>query len=460
MAGEITSSTTSIDQEKFLVAKLLQVAHLKMFAMSVADKQKQPKGTGTQCTFIRYKRMNVPLAPLSEGVKPANSSISLESVTGSMDQWGDVVTITDVAKLTTKHPLVQIATNLLSDNAQRVIDREIQIVMLAGTNVQYGDGTATSRTTITTTMTVKDNALHKMLINLELAGAPPRSGPSNMKEQAKGGPLSGDLRAGGHYVLVCGPELRSDIMRMAAADGLWTAVVQYQNAKAVYNAEVGTYLGFRVVLTNFIPRFRRLGDTTVAAALGANAGGITGLTTANAGNAGNLVSATAYNWKVTRKDLTRGFEEDISITHTTAAGGAGDNEQMSFTFPSTAGYVYNLYFSDAANAGTDATLYRVAENVAASGVATVTTLPTAGTNPPPSNKQSATAVDTVYPLYVIADQWLVWTGLQELKSYVTDEKPDKSDPLGQLSTIGYKFMAKAAIMDQTRGLRGEFASNF
>ncbi len=456
MANEITSSTTSLDQEKFLAAKLLQRAHLKLVAASIADKVQQPRGTGTTAYFVRYKRMKVPLTPLSEGVKPSNSTISLEQVTGTLDQWGDVVTITDVARLTTKHPLVQIATDLLADNAQRVIDREIQIVMMAGTNVQYGDGTVSARSGITTAMTVSDTILHKALVTMENNGARPRTGPSNMKENARGQALSGDLRAGAHYVLVCGPEIRSDIMRMAASTGLWSSVAQYQNAKAIYNAEVGTYLGFRVVLTNFIPRFKRLGNTTTAVASGAqDGGGITGFTVTSQDHAnGTLSASTTYYWKVTRKSLTRGFEEDISIEHTTATSAGHDS--LRFDFPSTTDYVFNLYFGSSSG---DSNLKLVQENIAGGSTVDVNSVPTSGATPPGSNNTTG-PVDTVYPAFVVADQWLAWVGLQQLRTYVTGEAPDKSDPLGQISTIGYKFMAKAVILDQLRGLRLELASNF
>ena len=97
---------------------------------------------------------------------PSASSITLETVTGTLDQWGDFLEITDLAKLTTKHPLVQLATELLSDNAQRVIDREVQIVMMAGTNVVYGDGSVTTRATVTNAMTIDDAMLHKWRITM------------------------------------------------------------------------------------------------------------------------------------------------------------------------------------------------------------------------------------------------------------------------------------------------------
>ncbi len=139
MANEVVSTTTASDQEKFLAAKLIARAYLKLIAVSLCDKVQQPEGTGTTAYFVRYQRMNVPMSTISEGVDPVNNSVSVQQFTVSLDQWGDVVTLTDVAQLTTKHPLVQQVTELLADNAQRVIDREVQVVWMANSNVIYGD---------------------------------------------------------------------------------------------------------------------------------------------------------------------------------------------------------------------------------------------------------------------------------------------------------------------------------
>lgn len=456
MANEVVSSTTSIDQEKAVAAKLLHRAQLRLVAASVCDKVPQPKGTGTTVHFIRYKRMNVPLVPLTEGVAPGNSTISVEQVQSTLDQWGDVITITDVAQLTTLHPLMQIAQTLLADNAQRVIDREVQLVMLAGTNIFYGDGSVASRATITTSMTITDTIIMKATLLMSNNGAPPRFGPSNMKENASGGSASGEMNAPGHYLAITSGEIRRDIMKMAAATNMWVNVTQYQNAKRTYVGEVGDYLGLRIVETNFIPKFSLLGNRTTAVASGGS-GGITGLVVTAVDGGGSLTSATTYYWKVTRKDLTRGFEEAISIEHTTSSAATGNNESFTFALPSTAGYVYNVYFGSTSG---DANLGRAGLNAAAGTTVTVTAVPALTYTPPPNVKASGgSEPDNIHPMYVLSGEALAWVGLQNLQTYV-NKGAEKNDPLDQLTTIGYKFMAKACRLDETRLLRLELPSNF
>src|SRR3954469_7969743 len=123
MANEIVASTTATDQEKFVAAELIRRSYLRLVTASVCDKVKQAKGAGKIAYFIRYKRMFVPLGTITEGTDPANSTFEVDSVTVTLDQYGDVITMTDVAQLTTLHPLMQQAMELLADNAQRVMDR-------------------------------------------------------------------------------------------------------------------------------------------------------------------------------------------------------------------------------------------------------------------------------------------------------------------------------------------------
>lgn len=449
----ITSSVTSSDQEKFLAAKLLNRSLLRLVAASICEKVAQPKGTGLTAYFVRYKRMNVPVTSLAEGVDPSNSTFSLEQVTVTLDQWGDVLTLTDVSQLTTKHPLVQQAMELLSENAQRVIDREVQLVWLAGTNVQYGDGSVSSRSTITAAMTISNGILHKAYVNLVDAGAPPREGPAGgvLVAQAQGQYLNGRS-----YVAVCGPQVIRDLMAVSTSFGSWVSVASYQNAKALYNAEVGTWLGFRFVETNFIPKFSMYGNTTAAVTPGASdsfGSGTPGVVPAITG--GTLTAAASpYYLKVTRKDLLRGFEEAISFEHTVTIA-SGTTGSVGFVMPATAGYVYNVYFGSATG---DANLKLAFSNVAAGATVVVTSVPSSTVTAPPNVNSTGTPV--IHPVYIHGAMSCAWVGLQDLKMMVTGDQPTTDNPLMLRKKLAYKYLAKTVILDQTRLLRLEVASTY
>jgi N4-gp56 family major capsid protein len=455
----LVSSTFASDQEKFLASKLLSRSYLRLVCASVCDKIQQPNGAGLTANFVRYQRMNVPVTTISEGVDPAESSFSLGTVTVTLDQWGDVLTLSDVAQLTTKHPLLQQAIELLAENAARVMDREIQLVWLAGTNVQYGDGSVVSRATITSSMKMSDSVIHKARINLVDGGAPPRGGPSGSMVVEGGTAKASSINGGAQYVAICGPQVMGDIMQASTSLGSWASVAMYANTKALYASEVGSWLNIRWVETNFIPKFNILGNTTAAVA-STGSGGITGLVVTAVDGGGSLTSSTTFFWKVTRKNLLRGFEEDISIAHSTASTATGNNESFTFAFPSTAGYVYNLYFDTVAGGGTgtDATLGLVSSNIAASATVTVTANPAATTNPP--GNVNSTGTPTIHPVYIHGAESCNWVALQNLQTFLTKDMSTTDNPLQLRRKVGYKFLAKAMIRDQSRMIRCEVAASY
>lgn len=456
--NQVNNNVITNDQEKYLINKLLARSALKLVMAGVCDMVSMREGAGLTAYMVRYKRMNVPVATLTEGSSPSASSFSLEQVTVTLDQWGDYLEISDVAQLTAKHPLMQQCVELLADNAARVMDREITIVMLAGTNIQYGDGSVTARSSITSSMKISDTVVSKLRVTLVDAGAPPRGDSSRDAKQVA---TSGNFQKGGKYVAVCGPQVISDVMQPSTSFGTWVAASTYANAKQLYAAEAGEWLGLRFVETNFIPKFILLGNTTAAVTTANAFGTNTPVVTAAAGGSGTLAQGTTYYFKVTRKDLLRGFEEQISIEHSMSSTGAGGATQyFTFNFASlTAGFVYNLYFGSATG---DANLKLHTQNIAVGTTVTVNAVPTSTVTPPTSLRNSLDGADpsTIHPVFVVAEEALGWVGFYKSRFLMSPAGPTNVDPLAQRRTVGYKFFGKAVIKDQTRLLRLEVASTF
>lgn len=473
MANEIVNSSISTDQEKFLAARLIQRSLLKLVCASVCDPIQQPEGAGLTAYFVRYQRMNVPLAPLTEAVVPPNNTFSLQQVTVTLDQWGDVLTLSDIAQLTAKHPLMQQAIELLSDNAQRVIDREIQTIWLSGTNVTYGDSTVTTRALVTSAMRITDTIIHRARISLVNGGAPPRGGPAGGvvlgnvggtlgagKGPTKGSGLEGiggadaaSITQGQAFVGITDPNVIGDIMQAGTSLGTWASVAMYANQKALYNAEQGTWLGIRWVETNFIPLFQLLGDATIANVSGTDFGTNTPVVTAN--TTGGVLATGTYYYAVTRKDLTRGFEEFISIAHSTAATGATASFTFDFT-GLTAGYAYNVYFdaTGGGGSGADSAIKLVAQNVSVGTIVTVTNVGTGAVKP------ATPTLVNVHVVYLHGAESCNWVSLQNLQVFLSFNQPTTDNPIMQFRKVGYKFMGKTMIRDQLRMLRLELASTY
>lgn len=457
----MTSSSLSTDQKKFLAAKLLRNTYLKLVCASVCSSVKFQRGSGLTGYFVRYKRMNVPMATVSEGVDPTPSSFVLEQVTVVLEQWADALQITDVAKLTTEHPVMQLAQQLLADNAQRVIDREVQLVWLAGTNIQYGDGTVTTRATITKDMKASDDAIGKAYVTLSDGGAQPRGEPGGVDNYRKADTSKPSTLTGGvAYLGICGVQITQDVRRAAMAYGTWAAVNTLGEADGVRKNIVGMWNNIRWVETNFIPKYVRLGNATTAVTTGNSFGTDTPVVTAGAGGSGTLAQGTTYNWKVTRKDKTRGFEEAISIEHTMATTGAGGATQFfTFNFSAvTAGYVYNVYFGSSTG---DANLKQFATtNIEVGTTITVNAVPSSTVTAPANLRAVADGDDpsTVHVLYLHGEESCIWSELQDLEFMVIDNTPAPGNIAGLNSWVSYKFLGKAMRCNESFMLRCEFAT--
>ena len=454
----MTSSSLASDQRKFLAAKLLRNVYLKLVCASVCSSVRFERGSGLTGYFVRYKRMAVPLTTTSEGVDPTPSSFTIEVVQVTLEQWTDALQITDVAKLTTAHPVMSIAQQLLADNAQRVIDREVQLVWLAGTNILYGDGTVTTRATITNDMKATDDVIGKAYVALGDAGAQPRGAGGGVdnyeKAQAKGpSTIVGDRG----YLAICGMQVTQDVRRAAQAYGTWAAVNNLDAPEAIRRNATGKWNGIIWVETNFIPKYTRLGNATTAVTSTNAFGTDTPVVTAVDGG-GTLTSGATYYFKVTRKDKTRGFEENISIEHTMAAAATGNNESFTFNFSSlTAGYVYNLYFGSATG---DANLKQFATtNIEVGTTVTVTAVPASG-SAPANLRASADGSDpsTLHVIYIHGEESCIWSELQDLEFMVIDNKPAPGNIAGLNSWVSYKFLGKAMRCNEAFMLRMEVAT--
>lgn len=452
MTIQRTSTTLSLDNEKFLAADLIRRSHLKLVMSSICDKVQMQQGAGLQAHFIRYKRIEVPLTTVPEGNESGlDRNIELSTVTVTLDQYADIIYWTDVVELVTSHDLPAQVMKLLADSAARVMDREITNVLLAGTNVIYGDGAVTTRNTIASSMRINDALINRALVLFSDRGVPPRGSGKEDSSVDSGG----SFRGGGKYIAICGPQVLANIRDTGTSLGTWVSVAMYANQKALYNAEVGEWLGVRWVETNFIPKFTMYGNITTAITPGPNAMGVTGLTVGVPTTGGNLSNGTYYV-KATVKDNLRGFEEQISIEHTVALSGGGSTQAITFQWPSTAGLSYQLY---AGSSSGDANLRLVAQNVAPGATTTIGTIPGSGANPPQSLNTSSTP-SAVHPVFMFGDEAVNWVGFYKTTLRRTSTSPIIGNVLDLKRAAGYKFFGKAMIRDEDRVLRLELASNY
>src|SRR5574342_5131 len=138
-------STLSNDAPNVYIAQqMYRLAERNMRVGKYAKMHQVPQRMGKTLRVVRYKRLALPTAVLTEGVPPDAVALSTENVDVTLEQWGIVVLLTDVAEITTTHPALQIAIDRTAMAIAEVLEREQCLMLLAGTQV-YFPAAVTSR---------------------------------------------------------------------------------------------------------------------------------------------------------------------------------------------------------------------------------------------------------------------------------------------------------------------------
>ena len=437
------ASSFSADIENYIADKTLPIARKQLVAYQFGDPLTLPKGRGTTYTATRYLRVPLPYAPLSEGVPPVGQSMSIQQVSATAQQWGDKITITDVAELTIKHPLFQKATELVALQIAETLERNTFNSLNAGTQINYVNSRG-SRAALTTGDVVnlhEINRAYSMLFNL---GAPRYMGDemtdTKLDAKAGGATVSSNPRKMPHYVAIAHPFVVGDLRENSTLVTAWS----YSDINRLYNFEVGEYNGIRFTESNMVPFW-------------------TGIAQINptAGTAGTLATNN-YFVKVTASDTQNQFESQVyQVSNSTAV--VGPNGSLSVALPSLAGYTFSVYIGTAnttLNLGTSVSGPTSGpmqgQAVQLAGNQTVIINGTGTAQTPPAAPGTGF---TVYPTYIIGRGAYGQVVLDNAR-FTYLKEADKSDPLNQLRVIGWKVFYGTLIENNQFFMRIEALSAF
>ncbi len=237
-----TTTTVAADLQTYFSKRLLDIAGRDTVLMEAAYQENIPSNSSKTISFTQYARLAVPGSVLTEGTPPTDTALSPSAVTAVIDQWGAFVTMTDLAELTIKHPLVQEASLLLGEQAAETLETTINSVLVAGTTVQYANGRA-NRAAITLTDVVNTTELRKAVTTLRKNGARMINSPDKFNNN--------DAQdAGKYYILYVDPSVAADI----TADTAFTSAAIFRNYDSLAaGTVVGTWYNTKVVMSNVIP---------------------------------------------------------------------------------------------------------------------------------------------------------------------------------------------------------------
>jgi len=419
-----SASQFSADIEGYIADETLPLARRQLVAYQFGDPAELPKGRGTNYVATRYNRLPLPFAPISEGVPPIGETMTMSQVVGTALQYGDKVTITDVAELTIKHPLFKEAMKLVALQLAETFERNTFNALMAGTQVNYVNSRG-SRGSLQAGDVLDGQTVIRTDAALETLGAPRFMGDEQTDTKIDAGKpssASSDPRGMPHYVAIMHTLVVADFRQQSDVKLAWT----YSDLNRLYNYEAGEWSGIRFCKTNMVPTFT--GSTQSAG---------------TAGTAGSLAgSPTNYYVIVTASDTQNQYESRIySVSN--AISVTGPNGSISVTLPALSGYTFNIYVgttTSPANLGlcasgpTSGPLAGQATQLAANQTVVITALGVAQV--PPAYPGNTSGL-TVYPTFVMGRGAYAQVVLDNAKfSYLKDA--DKSDPLNQLRVIGWK----------------------
>lgn len=396
-----TFASLSQDAPNVYIAKrMYELAEKKLQLGQFASKFKLEQRMSKTLRVVRYKRLNLPQAVLTEGVPPDAVALATENVDVTVEQWGIVVLLTDVALITTQHPALNIAIERTSLAMAEVLEREMGKTLLGGTNVFYG-AAAANRAALDGSKKMVTSDVLAVTANLRSNGAP------DFESSLYGGALH--------------PQVEADLV---GADTTFVNAQSYSgNLRPLEYGEIGIWMGVRWVRGQFLPKLKGVAAPDATAATAEKA----------------QVSAAAGSRQVVviAREIATGFERKVSQTATNVT------DTATVTAPSSANYVYDVYTGNGTGAPDKlvATLAAGATSGALNGLYAggVSAAPTGA---PASGKE-------VFINFVFGKDGFGRVELNgmSLESFITPPGASWSNPLAQGRKVGSKIAWKCFLLD-------------
>ena len=222
----------SAEMKTFYDMTLIDEAQANLVHDQFGQKRPIPQGSGKTIEFRKFAPLAKATTPLTEGVTPDGKSLTVSTITATVNQYGDYITQSDVLELTALDNTILEATKLLGRQAGMTLDTVVRNVLQSGTNVTYcpkvaADGTeteVTSRAALDTSCQLTVKVVQQVVAKLRAQNAP---------------------TIGGKYVAIIHPYVAYDLMR----DPEWIDAHKYAKPDNLYEGEIGEIAGVRFVQT-------------------------------------------------------------------------------------------------------------------------------------------------------------------------------------------------------------------
>ena len=234
-AGEMNTQTTgglSAEMKTYYGMELLENARPQLVHNQFAATKGLPVGGGKTVEWRKFGAFDKALTPLTEGVTPDGSGISVSYITKELAQYGDYTTVSDMLDLTAIDDVVLEITDRHGANMGLTLDTVTRNEIQQGRQVIYAprqesDGKKTevvSRYALDGSCKITSELVAKAATQLKKMNAPTFDGK---------------------YVCIIHPSVAFDLRN----DPDWVAAHQYAAATELFSGEIGELHGVRFVET-------------------------------------------------------------------------------------------------------------------------------------------------------------------------------------------------------------------
>ena len=226
-----TTTNLSSEMKTFYDLTLIDEASANLVHDQFGQKRPIPANGGKVIEFRKFAPLAKATTPLTEGVTPDGKQLSVSTVTGTVSQYGDYITQSDMLELTAIDNTILESAKLLGRQAGATLDTVVRNVVQSGTNVLYADKVENGSVTEITSRAALDD---KCPITVELIQR------AVAKLRAQNAPT-----IDGKYVGIVHPYVAYDLMR----DSEWIDAHKYAAPENLYEGEIGEIGGVRFVQT-------------------------------------------------------------------------------------------------------------------------------------------------------------------------------------------------------------------
>ena len=222
----------SAEMKTFYDMTLIDEATANLVHDQFGQKRPIPKNGGKTIEFRSFASLAKATTPITEGVTPPGKSLSVRTITASVNQYGDFITQSDVLELTSLDNTILEATKLLGRQAGATLDTVVRNVINAGTikmlcpkiGTNGAETEVLERSGLDSTCKITVDVIQQAVAKLRAQNAP---------------------TIGGKYVAIIHPYVAYDLMR----DPEWIDAHKYANPTNLYEGEIGEIAGVRFVQT-------------------------------------------------------------------------------------------------------------------------------------------------------------------------------------------------------------------